>query len=140
MSARIHYISGYHHKLLGAVTFDLSEYGLRPVGSVTGNSFVRISAEGMLHISDLYSWDGSSGVQDTRSSMRASLVHDALYQLMRLGVLPPTARSAADHVYWRLCREDGMGRVRAWIRRVGLWLFGEPASRLGRVKPVQTAP
>ena len=46
--------------------------------------FVTLSKNGFLRIKTGYAWDGASGPAiDTRNFMRGSLVHDALYQLMR---------------------------------------------------------
>ena len=43
--------------------------------------------------------DGPSGPAiDTKNFMRASLVHDALYQLMRLGTLDKSRRQYADRL------------------------------------------
>ena len=67
-----------------------------------------------------YSWDGPSGPTfDTRNGMRASLVHDGLYQALRLKWLSPQARKAADVEFLRILKEDGM----TWWRR-GLWYLG----------------
>ena len=61
-----------------------------------------------------YRWDGCSGpTVDTPTNMRAGLVHDSLYQLMRLGVLPQSARVIADREFLLIMREDGMN----WFRR-----------------------
>lgn len=80
---------------------------------------------GVLMIKAGYCWDGASGPTiDTQSSMRASLVHDAFYQLMREGLLPQEYRAAADNLFQSICREDGMGRFRAWYYRTGLRLAG----------------
>jgi len=50
--------------------------------------------------------------------MRGSLVHDALYQLMREGALPIVYREEADRLLRRICIEDGMSRLRAaWVLR-----------------------
>ena len=46
--------------------------------------------------------------------MRGSLVHDALYQLIREGELPKELRVDADKVLRRACLADGMSRFRAW--------------------------
>lgn len=51
-----------------------------------------------------YCWDGASGpAKDTDTFMLGSLVHDALYQLMRLGMLPIEYRLPADIELKRLC-------------------------------------
>jgi hypothetical protein len=60
-----------------------------------------------------YAWDGATCARDTRTNMRAALVHDALYQLIRVGRLPRRYRARADREYYRLCRRDGMTILRA---------------------------
>jgi len=72
-----------------------------------------------------YAWDGASGPTiDSPSTMRASLVHDALYQLIRLGALPRSAKGAADQLLHDLLIEDGMSRVRAWYWLRAVSWFG----------------
>lgn len=71
-----------------------------------------------------YAWDGASGpTWDDKTNMRGSLVHDALYQLMREGHLPRAYREAADKELVRLCIEDGMNRTRAWVWYRAVRLF-----------------
>jgi hypothetical protein len=78
--------------------------------------FLSISTGGVLTIGKFYAWDGPSGPTiDTRDFMRGSLVHDALYQLMREGVLDyKVDRKHADEILRKLCLEDGMCSFRAW--------------------------
>ena len=73
--------------------------------------------------------------------MRGSLIHDALYQLMREKHLDHrTYRPVADKILQRLCREDGMSRLRAWWVYQGVRLFADPASEPSSDKPVTLAP
>ena len=55
--------------------------------------------------------------------MIPSLVHDALYQLIKLGKLNIKYRKAADKVLKHLCLECGMPKWRAeyvyWFVRIG---------------------
>lgn len=77
--------------------------------------FVKIDAEGHLVIKKGYSWDGPSGPSiDTKNFMQGSLVHDALYQLMRAGVIAQHQRKRADEILREICIADGMSRIRAW--------------------------
>lgn len=64
-----------------------------------------------------YAWDGASGglAINTRNSIRGSLNHDELYQLIRDGHLAKGNRKAADRVLRRILREDGMSAFRAWL-------------------------
>ena len=49
-----------------------------------GNHFVGLALDGTLTIAAGYAWDGASGpIAQGPEVIRASLVHDALYQLMR---------------------------------------------------------
>lgn len=76
---------------------------------------LRITAKGKLTIKKGYTWDGPSGPTfDTKTFMRGSLVHDALYQLMREEILPNSARKRADEILRNICLEDGMSKARAW--------------------------
>ena len=72
-----------------------------------------------------YAWDGPSGPTiDTENSLRASLVHDALYQAIRAGGLPFSARRHADRVFRNLLCEDGMSWLRRWVWYFAVRLFG----------------
>lgn len=52
------------------------------------SEFIWFTKNGLLLIRKGYRWDGPSGPTiDTKSVMTPSLIHDALYQLIRLGVL-----------------------------------------------------
>jgi len=94
-------------------TYDLY-VGIYPQGPEIITDHIRLSREGVLKIRAGYCWDGPSGPAfDTKNFMRASLVHDALYQLIRLGMLPKEKRGAADRLLWRVCLEDGMSSLRA---------------------------
>lgn len=62
-----------------------------------------------------YRWDGCSGPTiDTKSTMRAGLVHDCLYQAMREGGLREPAVEDADRIFHKILLQDGTGRFRAW--------------------------
>ena len=77
--------------------------------------FITIDTDGTMTIRAGYSWDGPSGpTVDTVDTMIASLVHDALYQLMREKVLAiEDFRRAADGELRRLMIEDGAPVLRA---------------------------
>ena len=57
--------------------------GIKPDEALIVKNYISLNQEGFLQIREKYSWDGASVVRDTHSNMFASLVHDALYQLMR---------------------------------------------------------
>lgn len=71
------------------------------------HEYVKITTDGNITIRKYYSWDGTSGIPDTKRNLRASLVHDALYQLMREGILNVEKdRDWSDRLFQEMCRED----------------------------------
>ena len=87
--------------------------------------FFTLSPTGSMVVKHNYCWDGSSGpTYDTPGLMRASLFHDALYQAMREGLIDIKNRKKADRIYRRICLEDGMSWVRAWLHYRVLRLLG----------------
>ena len=96
-------------------------------------AFARLTRDGHLTIFEGYCWDGPSGPTiDTPNWMRASLVHDALYQFMRLGLLGQKWRKPADLEMRRILREDGMRRFRAnYSYRAVRWFAGWAARPVG---------
>lgn len=100
-----------------------------------------ITKDGLLEIREHYAWDGPSGpAMDTKNAMRGSLIHDCLYQLIRIGKLPESCREAADKEYQRICREDGMSRFRAFVHFRALRRFGSGAADPESERPVLVAP
>jgi hypothetical protein len=76
--------------------------------------FLLMSCNGILTIRPGYRWDGASSVAiDTKNIMLPSLVHDALYQLIREGVLQPDDRKRCDEIMYELNIERGMAKIRA---------------------------
>ena len=85
---------------------------------------------GKLFIRKGYAWDGPSGPTwdslDTESVMTPSLVHDAIYQLIRMEMLDPVWRDYADEMLgalmrkraskWRTIRWLQVLRSRIWTR------------------------
>ena len=94
--------------------------------------YVDLLASGNLCIKEHYAWDGPSGPTiDTRNFMRGSLVHDALYQLMRERHLDHTVhRQVVDDLLRDICREDGMTRIRSWWVHKAVCRFGAKNGRL----------
>ena len=89
--------------------------------------FISLSKDGILLIKKGYAWDGPSGPAfDTKSFMRASLIHDVLYQLIRLEKLSKEDRLIADLELKRICIEDGMNKIFAKIVYIYVRTFSEP--------------
>lgn len=103
--------------------------------------FIDLLKGGTLTIWKGYAWDGPSGPTiDTKNFMRGSLVHDALYQLIRQEYLSKNSREQADKELRRICLEDGMSRIRAWWVYRAVKLGGKSAADPRHKKEVLTAP
>jgi hypothetical protein len=103
--------------------------------------YITLKEDGTLTIYAGYAWDGPSGpAVDSLNFMRASLIHDALYQLIREGHLPPTERYMADKILQYICREDGMSKLRAWWVFVGVDKFAAGAADPNSKKKIIRAP
>ena len=105
------------------------------IPATEGGPWVRLGRRGKLKIRAGYAWDGARGPAiDTRDFMRASLVHDALYQLMRAGELDHRHwRPWADRVLRDLVIADGMGSFRAsYVHTLARWFGARDARRSDR--------
>ena len=132
----IRYKQGYKYQLAEAVTFQTDIKG-----QAVALPFLRLYSDGRLTIMAGYAWDGPSGpTVDTKNSLRASLVHDAFYQLMRERRVPQGSREAVDKLFYEMLLEDGMWRFRAWVwyRKVRRYAGG--AADPINLKPILEAP
>ena len=76
-----------------------------------------------------YEWDGPSGpTLDTEDAMRASLVHDACYGMIREGRLSAYVRSSVDWWFREILKQDSMSWPRRWGWWIGVRLFGKRAT------------
>ncbi len=117
---KIYYKNGYEYQLEKDFSFFVG------FGFSGGNDFVWLTPTGWLVCKRGYAWDGPSGPTiHTKNFLRGSLVHDALYQLIRLGVLPMEARNEIDLILKDIVLEDGMNQVRAWwVHKAVDWFGG----------------
>lgn len=132
------YKAGYKYQIQEAYRVDIPIWPDADIKS----AFVNLDSNGRLLIKEGYAWDGPSfpGI-DTLNFMRGSLVHDALYQLMREGLLAKDRyRDDVDRLLRRHCREDGMSWLRAWWIYQGVCVFGKPYADPSRRKPKLNAP
>jgi hypothetical protein len=136
MITSIAYKAGYKYQLAYDYTVQTDLVGFAHDGS-----YLILHTGGELVIRKGYAWDGPSGPTfDTKTFMRGSLVHDALYQLIREGALPIEKRSYADQLLRTHCREDGMTWLRAWWVYRALRWFGNAAADPANKKPIIVAP
>ena len=134
----IKYQSGYKYQLTCQYNFNLpAKFSFKKVDT----RYIGITSNVRLVIEAGYAWDGPSGpTVDTKNFMRGSVVHDALYQLIREGHLPRSQRKYADELLRKMCREDGMSRLRAWWVYRGVRLFAGKVVLPSNRRPIKVAP
>jgi hypothetical protein len=89
--------------------------------------FIEIK-DGTLYIADDYAWDGPSGPTfDSKKTLRPSLIHDAIYQLMREGIISVEFKEPIDKLFFKELRNNKVWFIRArlWYRAV---VVGGPTS------------
>lgn len=132
---QIKYRTGYKYQL--AQRYSLAT-PIFPHADIVHPLF-ELTMEGQLTVYYAYAWNGPSGpTRDSKSSMRASLIHDVLYQCMRMKLLKITWRDEVDDLFWRVLREDGMWRWRAWLWWRAVRRLAAGSASNGRV--VEVAP
>lgn len=134
---KIKYKSGFKYRLHETYVYKLKN---NP-NVIIHTQKVSINKQGFLTIQEGFCWDGASGpAWDTKSSMRGGLVHDALYQLLRMGLLRENYRKPADRELRDICIEDGMWkwRARGWYRFVRSLAGGYADPK--NLKKIRTAP
>ena len=134
----IKYRKGYKYQLhedyIYSLDFDVPIDETQP--------FVQLQANNIMIIKEGYAWDGTSGgVPDTKRNLRASLIHDALYQLIRHQILDfKTHRDKSDRLFQKVCVKDGVWRFIAYTYYMGLKMFGGKAASHKSKKPILQAP
>jgi hypothetical protein len=134
----IAYRSGYKYQLQDDYSIQIEAKPPAPIDT----EYLTLTMNGLLTVKKGYAWDGPSGPTiDTPNFMRGSLVHDALYQLMRERLIDEeTYRETADRLLQKICIEDGMSSLRAWWVYQAVHFFGEPSADPANDKPVIKAP
>jgi hypothetical protein len=96
---------------------------------------IELKADGKLIISERYSWDGPSGpAPDLKCLMRGSMVHDALYQLIRKGKIDPWEKYKADRLLREMCITDKAWPILAWVVYLAVYMFSGSAAIPGEGK------
>lgn len=136
-SQKVYYREGYKYQLAEEYREFIPIYPPRDIKT----EWIELSPAGYLRIKRNYAWDGPSGPTiDTKSSIRGSLKHDALYQLIEMGSLPESYRELADKELKNTCLEDGMLHLRAELWEDAVRLFGASHAKVGCGNPVLVAP
>jgi hypothetical protein len=91
-------------------------------GGNVNHPYVKIS-KGYIEIKEGYMWDGATFCPDFMEIIRGSLVHDALYQMIREGLIRQDRRKKADELLASICVEDGMSQILASIVYFAVRLF-----------------
>jgi hypothetical protein len=133
----IKYKSGYKYQLVEECKVKVS---VMPKNNIK-TDFLELNTEGTLIIKNGYAWDGPSGPTiDTPNFMRGSLVHDALYQLLRNELIDEKWRDEADEELRRICLEDGMSKIRARWVYIAVRKWGKVAASPESRKKIHVAP
>ena len=133
----IHYRDGYKYQLCEPYQ---CQTPIRPAVTIHAD-YLHLTDTGLLGVEKGYAWDGPSGpTLDPPCSLRASLVHDALYQLLRECYLGHEWRAVTDRLFHTILIEDGMWRPRAWYWYQGVRWGAGPAARPSGGRPVLVAP
>ncbi len=83
-------------------------------GYIVSTSKYVLDQTGKMLVYSGYAWDGASGGIDTKRTIRASLAHDVLYEMMRKRLIPRSEQFAADHTLLNIMRSDKAYAARAW--------------------------
>ncbi len=121
MSDKIFYKEGYKYQLVKDFNIQTP---IKPPKDLAMEYYV-LTQDGMLYVSRGFAWNGADGPTiDTKSSMRASLVHDCMCQLMKERKMDYKFAPQVHAFFEQMCREDGMGGLRASIWHWGV-RFGQ---------------
>jgi len=135
----IRYRSGYKYQL--AEDYHIATT-IKPKADID-TQFLALTLDGQLTVKSGYAWDGTSGpVIDTPQNLRASLVHDAFYQLMRERLLTPRKnyKDKTDKLFKHLCKDDGVPSAVAQVYYEALKQLGNPSTDPKHAKKIHQAP
>ena len=101
------------------------KYETRVVGYSIESEDINLDPDGTALIKLGFEWDFASGpAVDTPVMVAASLVHDALYVLMDLKLLPVTAKLEADKTFRDILKRGGSPFFRRQYCFLAVKLFG----------------
>lgn len=101
MTNFISYKEGYKYQLVEPLTIQT-----RVRGYSAKTDFIQLFLNGIMMVFIGYAWDGATGFPDIKAVMRGSCGHDALYQLIRMGLIPESCKEAADKTFADICEAD----------------------------------
>lgn len=128
-SGYVLYAGGYKYQNRKDSIFNT---GILPETDIV-TDLVVLRRDGWLFVGKYFAWDGPSGPSvDGKSNIRASLAHDALYYLIRIGLLDAKWKAEADRLLERCMRADGASRFRAGYYKLAVEWFGSLFGGLGK--------
>ena len=134
---KVKYKEGYKYQLYKN---EVTQTYIRPPSPIV-TEYITLMPDGLLIIKKGYAWDGASGPTINTKSLRTpSLIHDALYQLLRERQLVQAWRKDADNEFIRLCAARGVWKIRRWWLLKGLRIFGAKHANPQNAKKVLTVP
>jgi hypothetical protein len=123
----IQYRKGYKYSL-----WETYRCSIGIVGYTVTHRLFELTSTGILTVFADYPWDGPSGPTiDTPSFMRGSLIHDVLFEMLRLGLLPhdPCFHLANLELH-KICLEDRMWQFRSNYVFAAVERFGTASAAL----------
>lgn len=136
------YKSGYKHQNDKLRVYQTE---IRP-DEVLESRYITLNTDGRLFINGAYAWDGPTGVPEwlvkrwMKWLMRPSLIHDALCQLAREGLLSPKYAEQIDIEFKLACHQDARWK---WLGNTAYYFvrkFGSFAIDPANKRPILTAP
>lgn len=135
--SKIYFLKDIKYLTVQTATFQTD---FRPVSDIHWR-WLHLDTSGLLTIDHGYAWDGPSGpVIDRSTNQRGSLCHDALYQLMRQGLLSHKDWKMADNEFFKILEEDGAWSLTIWVNKKGLAIAGGSAAHPKNARKVYSAP
>jgi hypothetical protein len=133
----LYYVGGYKYQSRNDMIYQTFIYPDQDI--VT--DLIILRRDGWMWVGKYFAWDGCSGpTWDDSTNMCAGQAHDALYALMRMGLLPMTFRPASDSVLHRLMVRDGAWDFRADYYQWGVNNFAGRHADPKTAKVVKIAP
>lgn len=103
----------YPYQLVEAYSYELPDSWPRRLDTII-TPYLALTTSHVIIMDKSYAWNGADMTWDTARNIRASLVHDALCQLIERGRLPfEPYRKLADQAFYQICREDGVWWITA---------------------------
>ena len=134
----LYYVSGYKYQSRNDMIFQVFIY---PAEDIVTDLII-LRKDGWLWVGKYFAWDGCSGpTWDDATNMCAGLAHDALYALMRMGLISDSMwRPAADFQLRRIMLRDGALSIRAKYYEYAVNKFAEGCANPKNARRILIAP